>query len=180
MQTMAPSTIRPATLADIGALRDLVAAANEPYRGTVPSSFLDGYLASALDVRSRLQEGEVFAAESDDRIVGTITFYLDANDEGAPIAFPARTAGIRVTAVAPSARGLGIGRMLVETCIRRALETESDSIALHTAAFMTSAVALYEKAGFQRVPEHDFPTSRFFRSDPDDDLLAIAYVRPIP
>ena len=180
MQTMAPSTIRPATLADMDVLRDVIAAANEPYRGTVPSSFFDGYLASALDVRSRLQEGEVFAAELDDRIVGTITFYLDANDEGAPIAFPARTTGIRVTAVAPGARGLGIGRLLVETCIRRAVETRSDSIALHTAAFMTSAVALYERAGFSRAPEHDFPTSRFFGSDPRDDLSAIAYVRSVP
>jgi GNAT superfamily N-acetyltransferase len=180
MQTMAHPLIRPATMVDVDAIRRVIAAANEPYRGTVPHTFFASYLASALDIEGRLQEGEVLLAESDGRLVGTITFYEDANDEGTPTRFAPRTAGIRATAVEPVARGQGIGRGLVDACIERAAAVGSSAIALHTAAFMTSAIALYERAGFQRVREHDFPTSRFFPSEPADDLLALAYRRPIP
>lgn len=180
MQTMTRSQIRPATSADILAIREVIARANEPFRGTVPAGFFSSYLASALDVETRLHEGQVMTAVLDDRIVGTITFYLDANDEGTPTTFPIGTAGIRATAVDPSARGQGIGRALVDACIERATAIGATSIALHTADFMTAAVALYERAGFHRVPVHDFPTSQFFPSDPGDDVVAIAYVRHIP
>lgn len=180
MQTMARSQIRPATSADILAIREVIARANEPFRGTVAAGFFSSYLASALDVETRLHEGQVMAAVLHDRIVGTITFYVDANDEGTPTTFPIGTAGIRATAVDPSARGQGIGRALVDACIERATAIGATSIALHTADFMTAAVALYEHAGFHRVPVHDFPTSQFFPSDPADDVVAIAYVRHIP
>jgi ribosomal protein S18 acetylase RimI-like enzyme len=112
--------------------------------------------------------------------VGTITFYPNANDEGMPSRFPGDTAGIRATAVEPSARGQGIGRALVDACIERATATGLSSIALHTADFMISAVALYEKAGFRRAPEYDYRAGDYFTSDAGDDLKAIAYVRSIP
>ena len=76
---MAAATIRPATQADLGAIQAVIAAANLPYRGTVPDSFFDSYLASALDVAGRLRDGEVLVATIDDRAVGTITFYEEAN-----------------------------------------------------------------------------------------------------
>jgi len=180
MQTMARSQIRPATSTDILAIREVIARANESFRGTVPDGFFASYLASALDVETRLQEGHVLAAILDDRVVGTITFYIDANDEGTPTTFPKGTAGIRATAVDPSARGQGIGRALVDACIERAAAIGATTIALHTASFMTAAVALYEGAGFRRAPDHDFPTSQFFASDPEDDIVAIAYIRQVP
>jgi len=179
MQTMAQSAIRPATPLDIDSVRYVIARANEGHRGAVRDGLFEAYMASALDVAGRLQAGEVLVAEVDGRIVGTITFYADANDEGMPSRFPSNTAGIRATAVDPRARGQGIGRALVDACIQRAAAAGLSSIALHTADFMVAAVALYEKAGFRRAPEYDYRAGDYFMSD-GDDLKAIAYVRPIP
>lgn len=179
MQTMVQPAIRPATARDIDALRSVIARANEGHRGAVRDGLFEAYLASALDVAARLEAGQVLVAEVDGRIVGTITFYTDANDEGMPSRFPSNTAGIRATAVDPSARGQGLGRALVDACIQRAADAGLSSIALHTADFMVAAVAVYEKADFRRAPEYDYRAGDYFMSD-GDDLKAIAYVRPIP
>jgi ribosomal protein S18 acetylase RimI-like enzyme len=180
MQTMVESTIRTATAVDIDALRSVISRANEQFRRAVQDGLFDAYLTSALDVASRMDGAEVLVAELNGRVVGTITFYPNANDEGMPIGFPSHTAGIRATAVDPSARGHGIGRALVDACIERACATGLSRIALHTADFMVAAVALYEKAGFRRAPEYDYRAGDYFISDAGDDLKAIAYVRSIP
>lgn len=180
MNTMTRSIVRAATAADVQQVRAVIAAANEGFRGTVPNAFFASYFASAVDVEGRLSDGEVLVAEVDERIVGSITFYRDANDEGTPARFPDWTAGVRATAVHPTARGLGVGRDLVEACIARALAVGATAIALHTASFMTAAVTLYERTGFRRAPEFDFPTSAFFPSDTGDyDLTAIAFIRSV-
>ena len=180
MQTMVQPAIRPATSHDIDALRSVITRANEPLRGAVRGGLFDAYLMSALDVDGRLRDGEVLVAEVDGRITGTITFYLDANDEGTPSRLPGNTAGIRATAVDPSAQGHGIGRALVDACIQRAVYAGATSIALHTAEFMVAAIALYERSGFRRAPQYDFRAGDFFVSDSGDDFDAIAYVRAIP
>ena len=180
MQTMVQPAIRLATSHDIDALRSVIARANEGHRGAVRDHLFEAYVTSALDVTGRLAGGEVLVAEVDGRVVGTITFYTDANDEGMPSRFPGNTAGIRATAVDPSARGQGIGRALVEACIQRAAAAGLSGIALHTADFMVAAVAVYERAGFRRAPEYDFLAGDYFVSDAADDVKAIAYVRAIP
>ncbi len=108
--------------------------------------------------------------------MGSISYYRDANDEGMGVAFPPGTAGIRATAVHPGARTLGIGRALVQACVDLAVTDASAAIALHTAAFMRAAVRLYQRSGFQRVPEYDYPVGRFFPSDPDETLVAMAFM----
>jgi len=180
MKTMVRPAIRPATARDVDALRSLIARANEPLRGVVGDGLFDAYLVSALDVDGRLRGGEVLVADVDGHVTGTITFYLDANDEGTPRRFPRNTAGIRATAVDPSAQGHGIGRALVDACIQRAASAGATSIALHTAEFMVAAIALYERSGFRRAPQYDFRAGDFFVSDSGDDFDAIAYVRAIP
>jgi ribosomal protein S18 acetylase RimI-like enzyme len=180
MKTMVRPAIRPATSLDIDALRSVIARANEGHRGAVRDGLFEAYLASALDVAGRLKAGDVLVAEVDGRIMGTITFYMDANEEGTPSRFPGRTAGIRATAVDPNARGQGIGRALVDVCIQRATAAGLSSIALHTADFMVAAVALYEKAGFRRAPQYNFRAGDYFVSDALEDFKAIAYIRSIP
>ena len=119
------------------------------------------------------------AGTSAGAIVGSITFFPDANEEGLTIRLPDRTAGIRATAVAPAARGLGIGRQLAEACIDRAEATAAHRIALHTATFMAAAMRLYERAGFERVPAWDFPAADFFGGDSADAVIAMGFARAI-
>ncbi len=177
---MAQVTIRRGLSVELDDIRSVIRAANEEFRDLAPAGFFRAYLASALDVWGRMEHGTVIVAESDGRLVGTVTFFPDANDEGTPTTFGPGTAGLRATAVHPEARGLGIGRRLVEACIERAVASGATSIALHTADFMRAAVQLYERTGFRRSPAHDFPAAEFFPSDPDVDLVAITYVRDLP
>jgi GNAT superfamily N-acetyltransferase len=179
MQTMAPPHIRPATAADIDSIRTVIARANEQFRDDVAPALFDAYLSSALHVEGRMRGGEVLAAEIDGRIVGTVTYFADANDEGVKAVFAPLTAGIRATAVDPDDRGQGIGRALVEACIARATAEGARAIALHTASFMEAAVAVYERTGFRRSPNSDLPWSSFFAINGSADAEAIAYIRSI-
>ena len=66
------------------------------------------------------------------------------------------TAGIRLLAVAPAARGRGIGKALTRHCIERARALGRAALVLHTTRAMQSAWRMYEQLGFRRSPELDF------------------------
>ena len=63
---------------------------------------------------------------------------------------------VRLVAVAPSARGRGVARALVDECVRRARASGASVLGLHTSRSMRAAMRLYERMGFVRDPEHDF------------------------
>jgi ribosomal protein S18 acetylase RimI-like enzyme len=63
---------------------------------------------------------------------------------------------VRLLAVAPAARGRGIGRALMRECLRRAREWDAPFLQLHTMEVMAVARALYERMGFVRMPQLDF------------------------
>ena len=53
-------------------------------------------------------------------------------------------------------RGQGIGKALVQECLRRARKDGCTGLALHTTDMMQVAMAMYERMGFFRTPEFDF------------------------
>ncbi len=58
-------------------------------------------------------------------------------------------AEVRRLFVQPSARGLGVGTALVESCLQHAKEDGNRSIRLTSARFFVAALKLYHKAGFR-------------------------------
>jgi predicted N-acetyltransferase YhbS len=146
--------VRDAQRSDRRAVRAVLLAAYREYATVVPPAVFGPYLADSLDLDARDRGGRLLVAEHDRRVVGTVTYDEDAAAEG--LGWPAGWAGLRALGVDPAARGHGAGRALMDACLERALAARAPVLCLHTAAFMTAAVAIYEAMGFRRAPVFDF------------------------
>jgi DNA-binding MarR family transcriptional regulator/GNAT superfamily N-acetyltransferase len=82
-------------------------------------------------------------AEIDGEIVGSV-FVVKSSD---------KVAQLRLLYVEPAARGLGIGRHLVDECIRFARSAGYDTLMLWTNDILVSARRIYQAAGFRLVRE---------------------------
>ncbi len=136
------------------------------YAPMLPSQAWELYSQNILDVRSRMAESELLVAVENGEIVGSATFY-PARIKRARSVWPTEWTGVRLIAVPPERRGRGIGKALVEECIRRSRELNARALALHTTPYMKLARGMYERMGFVRVPEYDF--------QPRTELTVVAY-----
>lgn len=140
--------IREATPADFDAVGELTerAFAAGPY-GHLPR--LPERRRLERDVTGRSAGGAVLLAESDGAIAGTVSVLR----AGTPLARQAvdDEAELRLLAVAPEARGTGLGRILVAAAQEVALEWGASSLVLDTGTRNTTAQRLYERHGFERV-----------------------------
>lgn len=91
--------------------------------------------------------GGVAVATLGRAIVGTVTFI----PPGAPREpwFVSDCAVMRLLAVDAAARRGGVGRLLALWCVQRARASGAATLALATAPFMRSALALYRAIGFR-------------------------------
>ena len=113
-------------------------------------------LEAAIDrVLANPGAGQCIVADDEDRIVGSVFLYPGGASAYADDRVEVHPE-FRLLAVAPNARGRGIGRALVDECIRRATASGATELGLHTSKSLATATALYEKMGFTRVPERDF------------------------
>jgi GNAT superfamily N-acetyltransferase len=86
-------------------------------------------------------------AEKDGERVGSIMLVRDREDSD--------TAKLRLLLVEPNARGLGLGRRLIQQCIDFSKETGYKRIVLWTQSILESARRLYRAAGFHLVVEEE-------------------------
>ncbi len=145
--------IRNARTEEIDRVSILLKEAYQQYQNFIPPEIFQSYLEDIMDVRSRLSDSELIIAELDGRIAGTVTLYLRPFETQI---WPKGWAGVRLLGVHPAYRNRGIGRALMEECIRRCKKKGISTIGLHTSEAMDTAKKLYERMGFVRAPEFDF------------------------
>ena len=146
--------MRDVEAAELDTVARMVLSAYKEYAELLPPDAWANYSQDILDVHGRLEESDLIVAVQDGTVVGAVTFYpTDKRRES--LSWPSDWTGIRLVGVAPESRGQGIGRMLVEECIKRSREQEASAVGLHTTPIMTIAAAMYERIGFVRVPEFD-------------------------
>lgn len=143
-------TIRDAAEGEEGEVLALVSAVYEEFLPLLPAEAA-GQLRTDMGALARgTPFTDLIVAARDGRMVGAVWYYRDGS--GYHERWPVGWAAFRLLAVAPSARGLGTGRALVEECVRRAEASGCAAIGMHTMPFMRAARRLYERMGFGVVP----------------------------
>jgi ribosomal protein S18 acetylase RimI-like enzyme len=99
---------------------------------------------------------EVLVAELNGVIVGSVVLCPGNMDAYKGLFTISEHPEIRMLAVDKNSRRQGVARKLIEECIYRSRGKGAAYIGLHTGQFMDSAIHLYEKLGFQHLPELDF------------------------
>ena len=151
--------LRDAHPQDQDAIREVTLASYAQYADVMPPFAWNEYRKNIIETLARVAPPvEQIVVERADEILGTVLLFpagtaLVAPDESIHVfKFPE----VRLLAVAPSARGQGIGAALMRECIARARRTGAEALTLHTTDMMQTAMQMYERMGFVRMPETDF------------------------
>ena len=158
--------IREARVEELDQVALLLRDAYLEYQASFPPKVWEGYSRDIMDVRSRLDASELIVAEHAGGLAGAVTFYPNAS-QSEQEGWPPGWTGVRLLAVHPDARGLGIGRALMDECLRRSRQRAATTLGLHTSQPMAVARGMYERMGFVRVPEFDF--------HPGPEVVVMAY-----
>jgi ribosomal protein S18 acetylase RimI-like enzyme len=148
---MSEVTIRPAREDELGVVGEL----------TINAYHADGFETSGeyalklADARPRAEQAELLVAVDDtDTVLGTVTV-APPGSPWAQVSGPDELE-FRMLAVAPSARGRGVGEALTRRVIERAEELGLRAVTLSSSPNMVVAHRLYERLGFRRTPEADW------------------------
>jgi ribosomal protein S18 acetylase RimI-like enzyme len=148
--------VRDARSPDREAIRQVTLAAYQEYAARMPDHW-PRYRQNILATLAEAGPAEQIVAERAGAIVGSVLLYppraLTSPTDGA-LGMP--WPEVRLLAVAPEARGRGIGAALMQECVRRAQASGTALLTLHTTDLMQAAMRLYQRMGFLRAPELDF------------------------
>lgn len=131
----------------------------------------DGYYARQLaNARPRYEEAELLVALDDTgTVIGTLTI-AHPGSKWREIGGPDELE-FRMLAVAPAARGKGVGEALTRLVLDRARELGLTAVVLSSSATMHAAHRLYERLGFHRTPDLDW--------SPEPTIPLITYRLPL-
>src|SRR5258705_10143520 len=98
------------------------------------------------------------AVSPDGKVIGAVVYFSDMKfyGSGGTAMAEKNAAGFRLLAVDPPARGLGIGKILTNECIRKAKEAKTEQMIIHSTKAMQTAWKMYESMGFKRSEDLDF------------------------
>lgn len=135
----------------------------------------DDYAETLLDTKRRAVEASLMVAvdeavpQTGGAVLGTVT-YCPAGSTYQELSGPGE-GEFRMLAVAPAARGRGVGELLVRTMLGRARADGHHAVVLSTTTVGHRSHRLYERLGFGRVPDRDW--------SPVPGVTLLAYRREI-
>jgi GNAT superfamily N-acetyltransferase len=97
----------------------------------------------------------------EESVAGAVVYFGDMKyyGSGGTATGEENASGFRLLAVEPASRGYGIGKLLIDACIRKAVFHKHSQIIIHTTLAMQTAWKMYEKRGFKRSADLDFMQS---------------------
>lgn len=156
MTTLAPFSVRLARADERPAARALTLEAYEPYATLMAPSAWAGLHQALQSALAATTPHEHLVAEQGGQLVGSVLLFPASGGDTAGAGGRMIWPELRLLAVMPAARGRGVGAALVGACVERARAAAAEALGLYTSASMGSAIALYERLGFTRVPAYDF------------------------
>src|SRR5262245_2818028 len=119
------------------------------------SSVESDYVHLLRDAATRAEKAELWVAvDGGDQVLGSVTL----SPPGSPYREISRDGEgeFRMLAVDPRARARGIGEALVRWCIERSRDVGDERMMLCTQKENATAIRLYARLGFVRLPERDW------------------------
>jgi GNAT superfamily N-acetyltransferase len=116
-------------------------------------------LRNVGDLTQKAETEILVAVSPEDQVVGAVVYFGDMKNYGSGgIATQEKnSAGFRLLAVDPLARGQGIGKLLTMACIDKARQNSNiRQMIIHTTKAMQTAWKMYEAIGFRRSEDLDF------------------------
>jgi GNAT superfamily N-acetyltransferase len=100
----------------------------------------------------------IVAADKFGTVVGAVVYFADMvhYGSGGSATGELNSSGFRLLAVDHDNRGKGIGKMLTNECIARALSKNHKQVIIHSTQAMQTAWKMYESLGFNRSVDLDF------------------------
>ena len=160
--------IRKALFYEVEMIREQRVNAYEEHAQSIPEGHWDALKKAISSDADEQRDVELLVAEFDGEVVGSVALFPAKSDAYKGLVDMLDYPEIRMLAVTPQSRHKGVAEALIKECIRRTKVNGSQYIGLHTADFMKTAMRLYERMGFVRLPQFDFQPA-------DDGIIVKAY-----
>lgn len=134
--------VRLASAEDAAAVSKVLRESFEEYRALYTQGGFDATTPLSAEVLRRMEEGPIWVATFDGRVVGTVS-----------VVPKGESLYIRGMGLVPAARGRKIGELLLKHAESYAKEHGFKRMFLSTTPFLARAIRLYERRGFERTDE---------------------------
>jgi DNA-binding MarR family transcriptional regulator/ribosomal protein S18 acetylase RimI-like enzyme len=154
-------TVRNASPGEFKTIGALMIKAYANLEGFPNAAEQPGYyqmLANVGELTKKPKTELLVAVSSAGKIAGAVVFFGDMRyyGSGGSATTEHNACGFRLLAVAPSARGKGIGKLLTKACILKGERLKRRQVIIHTTKAMQLAWKMYERLGFRRSEDLDF------------------------
>jgi putative acetyltransferase len=138
-------TIRPIQLTDNAEMANIIRTSLEEFNANKPGTvYFDNATDHLFEIFATTPNSIYFVVEQEEKIFGGGGVFPTEN-------LPDKTCELVKMYLTKSARGLGLGRMLIEHCMSAAKQLGYDKMYLETMPELINAIKLYQLYGFQNL-----------------------------